>query len=120
MNVEAALLEAPAPVAQVTDIDLEMRVQELNLSYLLLAQRLLREGPAIGMFRLGISSQVASIISGLSMAQVMRLAMSPTPLCDFRITNAATLETAVSPKKINTCARQLAILLAGQPALQIG
>ncbi|MDR4126935.1 flagellar transcriptional regulator FlhD [Alcaligenaceae bacterium LG-2] len=37
-------------------------IQEVNLSYLMLAQRLLRENYAAGMYRLGFDSDVADIV----------------------------------------------------------
>lgn len=41
-------------------------IQEVNLSYLMLAQRLLRDNYAAGMYRLGFDSDVADIVLGLS------------------------------------------------------
>ncbi|MFP3624382.1 flagellar transcriptional regulator FlhD, partial [Burkholderia sp. SIMBA_051] len=34
-------------------------IREINLSYIMLAQRMLREDKAVGMFRLGLSSELA-------------------------------------------------------------
>jgi len=60
-------------------------IQEVNLSYLMLAQRLLRENYAAGMFRLGFSSDVADIILQLSPAQLVKLAGSSSLICSFRL-----------------------------------
>lgn len=59
-------------------------VQEINLSYLLLAQRLLREDVAMGMFRLGVSAEVAEILVGLTIQQVTRIAGCGQMICQFR------------------------------------
>lgn len=66
-------------------------VREVNLSYLMLAQRLLRENRAAGMFRLGVDAQVAEILVGLSPTQILRLAGSSSVLYGFRLNDAALL-----------------------------
>jgi len=60
-------------------------IQEVNLSYLLLAQRLLRENFSVGMFRLGCSEQVGRVLLDLSPAQLVRLAGSSGLICGFRL-----------------------------------
>lgn len=60
-------------------------IQEVNLSYLLLAQRLLRENFPVGMFRLGCCEEVANILLGLSPAQLVKLASVNTLICGFRL-----------------------------------
>jgi len=66
-------------------------IQEINLSYLLLAQRLLRENLAEGMFRLGLRKDVARRLLKLSSAQTLKLARSSTLLCGFRLNDAQLL-----------------------------
>jgi len=66
-------------------------IQEINLSYLLLAQRLLRDNLAEGMFRLGLRKDVAKRILKLSPAQMLKLAHSSTLLCEFRLNDAQLL-----------------------------
>ena len=51
-------------------------IKEVNLSYLLLAQRLLREDKAMGMFRMGISQELADVLANLTLAQTVKLAAS--------------------------------------------
>ncbi|TGV06585.1 flagellar transcriptional activator FlhD, partial [Alcaligenaceae bacterium 429] len=59
-------------------------IQEVNLSYLMLAQRLLRENFAAGMYRLGFDADVAETVLRLSPAQLVKLSASNTLLCAFR------------------------------------
>ena len=68
-------------------------IQEVNLSYLMLAQRLLRENYAASMFRLGFSSDVAAIILKLSPAQLVKLAGSSSLICGFRLNDYSLLST---------------------------
>lgn len=66
-------------------------IREVNLSYLMLAQRLLRENLAAGMFRLGFGTDVADIVLNLSPAQIVKLAGSNSVLCAFRLNDAQLL-----------------------------
>jgi len=68
-------------------------IQEVNLSYLMLAQRLLRENAAAGMLRLGLREDVADKILALSPAQMFNLARSSSLICSFRLNDAQLLET---------------------------
>lgn len=58
---------------------------EVNLSYLFLAQRLLREDLPSAMFRLGIDQHVAKLVQELSPTQLVRLASSSSLLCSLRL-----------------------------------
>ncbi|HEY9573868.1 MAG TPA: flagellar transcriptional regulator FlhD [Pusillimonas sp.] len=69
----------------VTSNSLLSDIQEVNLSYLMLAQRMLRENYAAGMFRLGFDTDVADIVMQLSPAQLVKLAGSSSLVCKFRL-----------------------------------
>lgn len=60
-------------------------IQEVNLTYLMLAQRLLRDNLAAGMFRLDFCEDVATTVLQLSPAQVVKLASSGSLICGFRL-----------------------------------
>jgi flagellar transcriptional activator FlhD len=60
-------------------------VRETNLSYLMLAQSLIRADRAQALFRLGISEETATLIATLSPAQMMKIAAGNTLLCRFRM-----------------------------------
>ncbi|TBO30139.1 flagellar transcriptional regulator FlhD [Aquabacterium lacunae] len=62
-----------------------MEIREANLSYLMLAQSLIRADREQALFRLGISEESADLVSSLSPAQIMRIASSNTLLCRMRI-----------------------------------
>lgn len=68
-------------------------IQEVNLTYLMLAQRLLRENFAAGMFRLGFCEDVATTVLQLSPAQIVKLANSGSLICGFRLDDYALLST---------------------------
>ncbi|MEN2473806.1 flagellar transcriptional regulator FlhD [Burkholderia stabilis] len=57
---------------------------ELNMSYLCLAQRLLQSDRAIGMFRLGVSADVAAALAALSVKHMNDLASAGQLICALR------------------------------------
>lgn len=95
-------------------------IREVNLSYLLLAQRMLHEDKATAMFRLGFSSEVADIISSLTLAQTVKLASTSTLLCRFRFNEAALL-SALNHSALGSAVQRAhtTLLLANQPVEQI-
>ncbi|WP_258187808.1 flagellar transcriptional regulator FlhD [Trinickia symbiotica] len=96
-------------------------IKDVNLSYLLLAQRLLREDRAMGMFRMGISDQLADVLANLTLAQTVKLAASNQLLCRFRFDDHAVLSTLADKGKSSALSHShSAILMAGQPAETIG
>lgn len=60
-------------------------IREANMTYLMLAQNLIRQDKAEALFRLGMSEDAADLISALSPAQVMRIASGNMLLCRFRV-----------------------------------
>ncbi|HZW45985.1 MAG TPA: flagellar transcriptional regulator FlhD, partial [Microvirga sp.] len=60
-------------------------VREANLSYLMLAQSLIRTDREQALYRLGISEESASLIGLLTPAQMMKIASGNTLLCRFRM-----------------------------------
>lgn len=91
-------------------------IKEVNLSYLLLAQRLLREDKAMGMFRMGISAELAEVLANLSLAQTVKLSASNQMLCRFRFDDHAFLSSLADKGRGSGVAHaHSAILMASQP-----
>jgi flagellar transcriptional activator FlhD len=59
-------------------------IREANLTYLMLAQRLIRADKAEATFRLGLSETAADLIAALTPAQIVKLASQNTLLCRFQ------------------------------------
>ena len=59
-------------------------IREANLTYLMLAQTLIRQDKAEAVYRLGLNEEAADLLAALSSAQVMKLASGNTLLCRFR------------------------------------
>jgi flagellar transcriptional activator FlhD len=60
-------------------------IREANLSYLMLAQSLIRNDRDQALFRLGLSEDTAAVIATLTPAQMMKIAGGNTLLCRFRM-----------------------------------
>lgn len=62
-------------------------IREANLSYLMLAQSLIRADREQALYRLGISDDTATLVGMLSPAQIMKIASGNTLLCAFRMSD---------------------------------
>ena len=59
-------------------------IREANLSYLMLAQSLIRSDREQALFRLGIGEDNATLIDALTPAQMMKISAGNTLLCRMR------------------------------------
>ena len=59
-------------------------VREVNLSYLMLAQSMVRADNVHAMFCLGVSEEVADILSDLGPGQLLKIASGNMLMCRFR------------------------------------
>ncbi len=95
-----------------------MEIRETNLSYLMLAQSLIRSDRDQALFRLGLSEDAADRISSLSPAQVLKIASSNILICRMRVDDDLvwTLLTNHGKSTSNDSVSQLhaSILMAGR------
>jgi len=92
-------------------------IREVNLSYMLLAQQLLREDKIAAMYRLGINQDLADILERLSSSQLMKMAASNMLLCRLRFDDSLIAEMLSSHSRDQAVSHSHAtILMAGQPA----
>ncbi len=95
-----------------------MEIRETNLSYLMLAQSLIRTDREQALVRLGVSQDTATMIASLSPAQIMRIATSNTLLCRMEVDDDLvwSLVTHHGKAGSDAAARQTAanLLLAGR------
>ncbi|MDX5376341.1 MAG: flagellar transcriptional regulator FlhD [Halomonas sp.] len=86
-------------------------IQELNLAYLLLAQRLLNDDRAAAMFRLKIDDETADLLVSLGAAQLTRLARTNQLLCHFGFDGAEQLRQVIDNPRDNGLSQFHASLL---------
>jgi len=63
---------------------LQNEIRDTNLSYLLLAQAMIRKDKAQALFRLGLSPEVADIINQMSAQQMIKIAGRNQMMCTIR------------------------------------
>lgn len=71
--------------------DIHQSIREINLSYLALVQRMLRDDRVQGMTTLGLSAPLAELLEGLSEDQADKLAARDQLICQFRFSDRAVL-----------------------------
>jgi flagellar transcriptional activator FlhD len=92
-------------------------IQEANLTYLLLAQQMIRLDKATAIFRLGVNDDVAQILDQLSSGQILKMAASNMLLCRFRFDDRTICGLLTDHGKAKPMAQShAALLMAGQPA----
>lgn len=90
-------------------------IRNVNLSYLMIAQQMIRHDRAEAIFRLGISGEIADLIAGMSNAQVLKMAGCNVMLSRFRFDDSAILTTLLSDKAANTVnSLRTSIIMASQ------
>jgi flagellar transcriptional activator FlhD len=94
-------------------------IREANLTYLMLAQNLIRQDKAEALFRLGMSEESADMIATLSPAQILKIASGNMLLCRFRMDDEIVwgLLTNHSATKVDndaTTKLHASILMAGR------
>ena len=98
------------------------QIREANLTYLMLAQQLIRADKAEATYRLGVSEESAELIEALSPAQVVKLSGANTLLCSFRADDDMVwglLASSHSPNRVGNDTTQrlhASILMAGRLA----
>ena len=100
--------------------DMMAEIRDANLSYLMLAQQMIRSDKAAAIFRLGICGEIADLIEGMSNAQIMRLASTNMMLARFRFDDGAILGMLTNYSKDRELANShTAILMATQSVEKI-
>lgn len=103
-----------------TKAKLQGEIREANLSYLMLAQTLLKEDRASALLQLGLNDEIAQIVEQLSPSQLIRLAQTNLLMCRMRFSDGMIWSLlsdrgAHQPGSDSSAARlHASILMAGQ------
>ncbi len=81
--------------------ELLKHIYDINLSYLLLAQRLIVQDKASAMFRLGISEEMADTLATLTLPQMVKLAETNQVICQFRFDNHQTITRLTQESRVD-------------------
>lgn len=77
------------------------KIYELNLSYLLLAQRLIKQDRYAACFTLGINDERIDILQDLTLPQLIHLASMDRLICQLRVDNSATLNSVTKNSRLD-------------------
>ncbi|GAB3667499.1 flagellar transcriptional regulator FlhD [Ramlibacter alkalitolerans] len=103
---------------------LATEIRDLNLSYLVLAQSMIRKDKSQALFRLGISESAAELLLSLSTQQLLRVASRNQMLCTMRFGDDVVwglLTDSHAPHQApeaNAGRLHASVLMAGRTALQ--
>jgi flagellar transcriptional activator FlhD len=95
-------------------------IREANLTYLMLAQRLIRRDKAEALFRLGLTEASADLLATLSPSQLVKIASTNMLLCRFRADDDMVWNLLTSNHKPNKVGNETtqrlhaSILMAGR------
>lgn len=110
---------ADAPVVSAMS-RLNAEIRDANLTYLMLAQQMLRVDRAEALYRLGLSAEVADIVSSLTTAQLLKIASTTMLLARFRFDDSLVWSLLASPKRDDAPSRMhAAILMASRTATAV-
>ena len=92
-------------------------IQDINLTYLLLAQRLLKEDYTTAMFRLKIEKSMADVLVSLTAKQLTKLARTNQLLFRLHLDDAEQLSQLTSDKRVPGLGQMhTALLMSSCPA----
>jgi flagellar transcriptional activator FlhD len=92
-------------------------IREANLSYMMLAQSMVRQDKDTAMFRLGVSEDVANVLEKLSPAQILRMANNNMLLFRFRFDDSMIVDMLSDYGNGKLMAgTHAAVLMTAQPA----
>ena len=81
--------------------ELLKHIYDINLSYLLLAQRLISQDKASAMFRLGVNEEMANTLGELTLPQMVKLAETNQVICQFRFDNHQTITRLTQESRVD-------------------
>lgn len=80
-------------------------INDLNLSYLLLAQSLIKEDKEAARFRLGLTEALMDSLKNLSVPQLVKLASTNQLICQLRINSEAVIDFLTKDSRIDALQR---------------
>lgn len=95
-------------MSQMETIDYNEQLQSIhnvNLSYLLLAQRLIRENKFLATFRLGLNDETIDILKDLSLQQLIKLSSTGQLISRLRLDNEDVIECLTKDSRIDALQR---------------
>ncbi|HUW26397.1 MAG TPA: flagellar transcriptional regulator FlhD [Gallionella sp.] len=101
-------------------MQLQEDIRDINLTYLMLAQQMIKADKPAAIFRLGLSQDLVNVLAGLTPAQVVKMAASNMLLCRFRFDENLLLNMVTGYSKDRLMSQaHAAILMSAQPVEEL-
>lgn len=97
---------------------LQEDIRDINLTYLMLAQQMIREDRASAIFRLGIGQDLVDVIASLTPAQIIKMASSNMLLCRFRFDENLLLNMVTDYQKSRIMSQSHAAILMSTQSVE--
>jgi flagellar transcriptional activator FlhD len=117
--IERSAKVEPDNVKNAASGEISKEIGDLNLAYMLLAQKLVKQDRAAAMFRLGVSRELADMLASMSLAQILKLAASNFLLCSFRLDDHPSMSAVVGEGKDTTLQQAHMSILMSARRLQM-
>jgi flagellar transcriptional activator FlhD len=98
----------------VTNGEISKEIGDINLAYMLLAQKLAKQDRAAAMYRLGVGRELADLLANMSLTQIVKLATSNFLLCSFRLDDHPMFAVFGEGKDSTLQQAHMAILMAAR------
>jgi flagellar transcriptional activator FlhD len=99
--------------------DLSSEVRELNLAYLLLAQKMVKNDMLSAQVQLGVPESVVEKLQNMTFTQAIRIASTPMVMCSMRFDDPKLWDVMTDERRDQKLARlHTAILNVCQPVLE--
>lgn len=99
-------------------MQLQEGIRDINLTYLMLAQQMVKQDRSSAIFRLGLSHELVDLIGGLTPAQIIKMASCNMLLCSFRFDENILLNMVTDYSKSRMMAQMHAAILMSSQAVE--
>lgn len=101
-------------------MQLQEGIRDINLTYLMLAQQVIKEDKAAAIYRLGLSQDLVDLLAQLTPPQIIKMAASNMLLCRFRFSEKLVHNLVTDYSKDRLMSQShAAILMSGQAVEEI-
>jgi flagellar transcriptional activator FlhD len=99
-------------------MQLQEGIRDINLTYLMLAQQMIKEDRSAAIFRLGIGQDLVDMIGKLTPPQIIKMAASNMLLCRFRFDEKLLLNLVTDYSKDRMMSQAHAAILMSAQAVE--
>ncbi|SFM65345.1 flagellar transcriptional regulator FlhD [Variovorax sp. OV329] len=95
--------------------EIAREINDINLAYILLAQKMVKQDKAASMIRLGIGTKLADMLANMSITQIIKLSNSKFLIFSPRLDDEASIHAVGNEEKDSALQRaHMSILMAGR------